>query len=87
MIDCAYVSSSAIGTSALIVVIPAAGSIPRRRPRRELRSPLAAPTASSGTVTSSSMIGSSSVGVAFEYASFQAIEPATLNAISDESTV
>ena len=33
------------------------------------------------------MIGSSSVGVAFEYASFQAIEPATLNAISDESTL
>ena len=66
---------------------PAAGSIPCRRPRRELRSPLTAPTASSGTVTSSSMIGSSSTGSAFVYASLNAIEPAILNAISEESTV
>ena len=33
------------------------------------------------------MIGSSSVGCAFSYADLNAIEPATLNAISDESTV
>ncbi len=33
------------------------------------------------------MIGSSSVGCAFSYAALNAIEPATLNAISDESTV
>jgi hypothetical protein len=33
------------------------------------------------------MIGSSSTGSAFIYASFHAIEPAILNAISDESTV
>src|SRR5919109_1989194 len=51
---------SAIGTSALMVVMPPRGSIPWRRPRRELRSPFTAPTASSGTVASSSMIGSSS---------------------------
>ena len=87
MSDCEYVSTSAIGTSALIVVMPLVGSIPSSRPRRELRSPLTAPTASSGTVTSSSMIGSSSVGCAFSYADLNAIEPATLNAISDESTV
>src|SRR6266446_6044711 len=73
--------------SALIVVMPAAGSIPCRRPRRELRSPFTAPTASSGTVTSSSMIGSSSTGSAFSYADLNAIEPAILNAISEESTV
>ena len=48
---------------------------------------MTAPTASSGTVTSSSMIGSSSTGSAFEYASLNAIDPAILNAISDESTV
>ena len=42
----------------------AAGSIPCSCPRRELRSPLTAPTASSGTVTSTSMIGSSSTGPA-----------------------
>src|ERR671911_471042 len=58
-----YVSISAIGTSALIVVIPAAGSIPCSRPRRELRSPLTAPTASSGTGNSSSLIGSRSTGL------------------------
>src|SRR5674476_32745 len=83
---CAYVRISAIGTSALIVVIPAAGSIPCRRPRRALRSPLTAPTASSGTVTSSSMIGSSNTGSALWYASLKASEPAILNAISEEST-
>ena len=33
------------------------------------------------------MIGSSSVGCAFSYAALKAIEPATLNAISDESTL
>ena len=80
-------STSAIGTSALIVVMPPFGSMPCRRPRRELRSPLTAPTASSGTVTSSSMIGSSSIGSAFSYAERNAIEPAILNAISDESTL
>ena len=61
--------------------------MPCRRPRRELRSPFTAPTASSGTLASSSMIGSRRTGSALIYASFQAIEPAILNAISDESTV
>jgi len=45
-----------------------------------------AATASSGTVTSTCMIGSSRTGWAFSYADLNAIEPATLNAISDEST-
>src|SRR2546430_2392126 len=85
--DCEYVRMSAIGTSALMLVMPPSGSIPCRRPRRELRSPLTAPTVSSGTTTSSSMIGSSSTGSAFSYACRNAIEPAILNAISEESTV
>ena len=63
--DWEYVRISAIGTSTLIVVMPAVGSMPWSRPRRELRSPLTAPTASSGTVTSSSMIGSRRMGSAF----------------------
>ena len=84
---CAYVRISAIGTSALMLVIPPCGSMPWRRPRRELRSPFTAPTDSSGVVTSSSMIGSRSTGSAFSYADLNAIEPAILNAISEESTV
>ena len=50
-------------------------------------SPITSPTFSSGTATSSRMIGSSSTGSAFAYACLNAIEPAILNAISDESTV
>ena len=45
--------------------VPPAGSMPFSRPRRELRSPFTAPTDSSGTVTSTSMIGSRSTGSAF----------------------
>lgn len=41
---------------------------------------------SSGVVTSTAIIGSSSAGSALRAASFSAIEPAILNAISDEST-
>ena len=41
---------------------------------------------SSGTTTSTAMIGSSSTGLAFRAASLIAIDPAILNAISDEST-
>ena len=79
-------SISDIGTSALMLVMPPCGSMPCSRPRRELRSPLTAPTVSSGAVTSTSMIGSSSTGSAFSYAVLNAIEPAILNAISEEST-
>ena len=41
---------------------------------------------SSGTMTQTFMIGSSSVGPAFWQASLKAMEPAILNAISEEST-
>ena len=64
--DWEYVRISPIGTSALMVVIPAPeGSMPSRRPRRELRSPMIAPTLSSGTAASRDMIGSRSTGFAF----------------------
>ena len=82
----AYSSSSAIGTSALTSVTAPRGSMPSGRPRRELRSPITSPTYSSGTVTVTVMIGSISVGWALSIASLNAIEPAILNAISDEST-
>ena len=41
---------------------------------------------SSGVTTSTSMIGSSRTGLALRAASLKAIEPAILNAISEEST-
>jgi hypothetical protein len=44
------------------------------------------PMNSSGVVISTFMIGSKSVAPAFAMASFQASEPAILNAISEEST-
>ena len=66
---------------------PPTGSIPSGRPRRELRSPITSPTESSGALTVTSMIGSSSTGPACSIACFIASEPAILNAISDESTV
>ena len=49
-------------------------------------SPITSPTFSSGTAMSSRMIGSSSTGSADATACLKAIEPAILNAISDEST-
>ena len=60
--------------------------MPCGRPRRELRSPMTSPTASSGTLSVTSMIGSSSTAPACSSAWRIAIEPAILNAISDEST-
>ena len=80
-------SISAIGTSALTSVMPPTPSVPSGRPRREDRSPITSPTDSSGTEAVTSMIGSSSTGLACSSACFMAIEPAILNAISDESTV
>ena len=55
-------------------------------PRRELRSPMTSPMKSSGVVTSTDIIGSSSTGLARLAASLNAIEPAILNASSEEST-
>src|SRR6266568_2037392 len=55
-------------------------------PRLELRSPITSPMFSSGVVTSTAIIGSSSTGWALRAADLNAIEPAILNAISDEST-
>ena len=60
--------------------------MPSGRPRRELRSPITSPTYSSGTATVTVMIGSISTAPAFSIASLNAIEPAILKAISDEST-
>ena len=47
---------------------------------------MTSPMFSSGVVTSTAIIGSSSAGSALRAASLSAIEPAILNAISDEST-
>ena len=47
---------------------------------------MTSPMYSFGTTTSTRMTGSSSTGLAFFAASWNAIEPAILNAISDEST-
>ena len=56
------------------------------RPRRAVTSPITSPRNSSGVVTSNSMTGSRITGSALRAASFTAMEPAILNAISDEST-
>ena len=47
---------------------------------------MTSPMYSSGVRTSTAMIGSSSTGSALRAASLSAIEPAILNAISEEST-
>ena len=49
-------------------------------------SPITSPMFSSGVVTSTFMSGSSSAGSALRAASLKTIEPAILNAISEEST-
>ena len=56
------------------------------RPRRAVTSPITSPMNSSGVVTSNSITGSRITGSALRAASFIAIEPAILNAISEEST-
>ncbi len=55
-------------------------------PRRELMSPITSPMDSSGVVTSTDIIGSSSTGEALRAASLKACEPAILKASSEEST-
>ena len=62
------------------------GFIPSIFPRREFRSPITSPIYSSGVTTSTAMIGSRIAGLALRAASLNAMEPATLNAISEEST-
>ena len=76
-----------MGTWALISVTPAAESEPSTLPRREERSPMTSPMHSSGTDTVSSTMGSSSTGLRLSMAFLKAREPATLKAISEESTV
>ncbi|TMF52640.1 MAG: hypothetical protein E6I24_00525, partial [Chloroflexi bacterium] len=61
-------------------------SMPRIWPRRALRSPRISPMNSSGMTTSTFMIGSSSAGWPLRMPSLAAIDPAMVNAISDEST-
>ena len=60
--------------------------MPSTLPRREDRSPITSPMYSSGVTTSTAMTGSSRTGLALRAASFTAIDPAILNAISEEST-
>ena len=47
---------------------------------------MTSPMLSSGVMTSTAIIGSSSTGSALRAAALKAIEPAILKAISDEST-
>jgi len=54
--------------------------------RRALKSFTTSPMWASGVTISAIMIGSSSTGLAFEYASLKAICAATLKAMSLEST-
>ena len=70
----------------MLVLVPAA-SLACTRPRRLERSPITSPTLSSGTVTSTFMMGSSRVGLAFSSAALNPKEPASLKAISLESTL
>ena len=82
----AYPNISDSGTRAVMTCALPRGSMPSMRPRRELRSPITSPMYSSGVMTSTANTGSSSTGPAFCIAFLNAIEPAILNAISDEST-
>ena len=61
-------------------------SCPCTCPRREVRSPMMPPVYSSGVTTSTFMIGSSNTGLALLAPSLKPMEPAILNAISEEST-
>src|SRR5215217_4925820 len=82
----AYPNSSASGTSTRMAFWPVRSSIRSIRPRRAVTSPMTSPMKSSGVITSNSMTGSSSTGSALRAASLSAMEPAILNAISEEST-
>jgi hypothetical protein len=82
----AYPNISESGTIALITCPPPLVSMPWIWPRRAERSPMTSPMKSSGTTTSTSMIGSNSTGLALFKASCIAMLPAIWNAISEEST-
>ena len=56
------------------------------RPRFELRSPITSPWLTSGTVTTSVLMGSSRIGPAFAIASWNPIDPAIRKLISELST-
>ena len=81
-----YPNIEASGTIARTTCVPLRLSMPSIWPRRLLRSPMTSPMNSSGMTTSTRMTGSRIVGSACSTASLSAIEPAILNAISDEST-
>ena len=68
------------------VAVPFLMSVPTIWPRLALISPITSPMYSSGAVTTTFIIGSSSVGPAFRHASLKAMLPQILNAISEEST-
>ena len=55
-------------------------------PRRDVTSPMTSPMYSSGTMMQTFMMGSRITGSAFWHASLNAMEPAILNASSEEST-
>ena len=80
-----YISFS--GTWALTWVLePASMSVPPTLPRFPLRSDITSPMNFSGTVTTTSMMGSRSTGCASRQASRMAIAPAIWNAMSLPST-
>src|SRR3989304_2897259 len=62
-------------------------STPNTRPRLLFRSPITSPSDSSGTATSTVMIGSKRPGFACRTPFLKASDPAILKAISEESTV
>ncbi len=82
----AYPNMSDSGTRAEMICVPPRSSCDWICPRRLERLPITSPMYSFGTTTSTRITGSSSTGLAFFAASWNAIDPAILNAISDEST-
>ena len=73
-----------LGTRVVLSYVLA--SIPSIFPRLEFTSPITSPMYSSGTVISTFMIGSKITDLACLHPSLNAIDPAILNAISEEST-
>ena len=69
-----------------MILAPFLSVIPPIIPLLELRSPMISPMYSSGVVTSTLNTGSRIIGLDLAAACLTAIDPASLNAISDEST-
>src|SRR5439155_1384120 len=84
--EVAYPNISDSGTLAFTTWALPRGLIDSILPRRLLRFPMTSPRYSSGVVTSTAIVGSSSRGFARFIASLKAMEPAILNARSLEST-